>query len=333
MDVLRTSQIEIMPQESIAGRGLIISSGHTLEFQTALSVCEDDLTRTESIKDILSKETMSYHGPKAMAIPYIPDKPSWSLFKDSLTNIDAGLLPFGYNITSARIESIDLDMTYLYLISGRPRSGKTNLIRILSRTCRFIGAREVTVFETSGRKELKNDASNMGFGYVSEVDGVVGWLKNIIPVFKERYALKSKLKDEGVSDEDILRKIRKEGHPYFIFIDDLVSFTLMMHGSEGASHNLAGAITNLFEKGSLLDIYFFAAYDDEKRMDAAGLSVYESFTSYKNGIHLGGMADSQSILRFDGVPYRKLTAAGKPGSGITSSYNDKGSVQVVIPLA
>lgn len=333
MDVLRTSQIEIMPQESIAGRGLIISSGHTLEFQTALSVCEDDLTRTESIKDILSKETMSYHGPKAMAIPYIPDKPSWSLFKDSLTNIDAGLLPFGYNITSARIESIDLDMTYLYLISGRPRSGKTNLIRILSRTCRFIGAREVTVFETSGRKELKNDASNMGFGYVSEVDGVVGWLKNIIPVFKERYALKSKLKDEGVSDEDILREIRKEGHPYFIFIDDLVSFTLMMHGSEGASHNLAGAITNLFEKGSLLDIYFFAAYDDEKRMDAAGLSVYESFTSYKNGIHLGGMADSQSILRFDSVPYRKLTAAGKPGSGITSSYNDKGSVQVVIPLA
>ena len=153
------------------------------------------------------------------------------------------------------------------------------------------------------------------------------------PAFKKRNAVKTKLKSEGKSDEEILGAIRSTEKPIFVFIDDLVSFAQMMHGLEGATHNLAGAITNLFEKGSLLDIYFFAAYDDEKRIDAAGLSVYESFVSYKNGIHLGGMADAQSILRFDGIPYRKLTAAGKPGSGVTSSYSDKGSVQVVIPLA
>ncbi|SHH41222.1 type VII secretion protein EssC, C-terminal domain-containing protein [Butyrivibrio fibrisolvens DSM 3071] len=333
MDVLRTSQIEITPQGGIAGRGLILSSGHTLEFQTALACSGDELSRSEAIRDVLKMQTGSYDGPKAMAIPFIPDKPTWNLFKESLVNVDAGLLPIGYNITSARIESIDLDMTYLYLISGRPRSGKTNLIRILLRTCLMKAPMEVTVFETSGRKELKSDAENMGFGYVTDVNEAVEWLTNIIPAFKERNAVKTKLKGEGRSDEEILGEIRNTSKPIFVFIDDLVSFAQMMHGPEGATHNLAGAITNLFEKGNLLDIYFFAAYDDEKRIDAAGLSVYESFVSYKNGIHLGGMADAQSILRFDGIPYRKLTAAGKPGSGVTSSYSDKGSVQVVIPLA
>ena len=333
MDVLRTSQIEIMPQSGIPGRGLILSSGHTLEFQTALCGSADEITRSEMIRDILKKQTDGYKGPKALAIPYIPDKPTWPLFKESLVNLDAGLLPIGYNITSARVESINLDATYLYLISGRPRSGKTNLIRVLGRVCQMKEPELVTVFETCGRKELKNDAVNMGFTYVSDVSETVGWLEKMIPVFKERNSIKSKLKDEGRSDEEILYEIRKDHCPCFVLVDDLVSFAQMMHGSEGATHNLAGAMTNLFEKGNLLDIYFFAAYDDEKRMDASGLSVYETYVSYKNGIHLGGMADSQSILRFDGIPYRKLTAAGKPGSGFTSSYSDKGSVQVVIPLA
>ena len=332
MDVLRTSQIEITPQSSVAGRGLILSSGHTLEFQTALATDGDELTRSERIRETLKKQTQNYDGPKAVAIPYIPDKPTWTLFNEALSNLGAGLLPIGYNITSARTESIDLDTTYLYLISGRPRSGKTNLIRVLERTALKLSPLEVTVFETSGRNELKADAVDMDFGYVSDVDGAVEWLSGIIPVFKERNAVKTKLKAQGMNDEEILSDIRNMGGPVFVFIDDLVSFARMLHSAEGVTHNLAGAMTNLFEKGNLLNIYFFATYDDEKKIDAAGLSVYETYVSYRNGIHLGGMADSQSILRFDGIPYRKLTAAGKPGSGITSSNSDKGSVQVAIPL-
>ena len=164
MDVLRTSQIEIMPQGSIAGRGLIISSGHTLEFQTALSVCEDDMTRSESIRDILSKETLSYHGPKAMAIPYIPDKPSWSLFKDSLTNIDAGLLPFGYNIELDKtLEADGIDMIFFLL---------TNILKESSDVV-FAGNGAESIIENGFSVETRNNGAYL--------QGVVSRKKQFLP--------------------------------------------------------------------------------------------------------------------------------------------------------
>ena len=332
IDALRTASVDLIPNEGVPGRGLILSSGSTLLFQTAICIKGDEIKRSEYIREILAFESNGYKGRRAISVPFIPDRPTWGQFRKALHENYENLLPFGYNEDSARIENVDLNKTYLYLISGRPRSGKTNLVRILGRVVKLKNPEFATFIELGDDKELESDAKSLGYEYISDLKGFINWLKAIIFVFKERNSYKSKLKDEGRNNEEILYEIRKMYKPYFVFIDDLTSFAQNMHSFEGIEHNLSGAVTNLFEKGNLLNIYFFATYDDEKKSQVLGLSVYESYISYKNGIHLGGEADSQNILRFNNVPYKKLTAIGKPGSAITSSSGDENSMSVVIPL-
>ena len=81
-----------------------------------------------------------------------------------------------------------------------------------------------------------------------------------------------------------------------------------------------------------MNIYFFATYNDEKRIQAAGLKVLTEFLEYRKGIHLGGMADGQNVLRFEGIPYRELVSASAPGLGFTASTNGQISQKVLIPL-
>ena len=83
----------------------------------------------------------------------------------------------------------------------------------------------------------------------------------------------------------------------------------------------------------MLHIYFFAAFNWDKRAEVLGEGVYESFIRYKNGIHLGGYADAQSALEFQDIPFRVLSSADKPGCGMATSNDMSASVRIVTPFA
>ena len=120
--------------------------------------------------------------------------------------------------------------------------------------------------------------------------------------------------------------------PYFIFIADLVNYTEVLHRNE-KNYGIDGAMTTFLEKGSMLNIYFFAALNPDKTNSVVGDSVYESFVYYRTGVHLGGFADSLSNMEFPGVGYKELAAGDKPGCGLVSAGNNTQAVRIVTPFA
>lgn len=334
-DVLKTMQITTLPEPGIAGRGLVEIDGTVLEFQTCLAVkASDDYNRIEQIRSDCRQMSSCFCKKRARPIPFIPEKAVWSDFR-ALEETqrwleNPSLLPMGYNLETAAVAGINLKRCYCYLVSGKARTGKTNLLRILMR-----GAAEkkgnVIVIDFGG-EELHGEAESLGADYISSVDEFYAFAQKMIPVFKERNAIKLACKKEAMEEDEIFDRM-SEMEPYFIFISNLVEYANVLHGEEARELNLYGAMTNFQEKGSMMNIYFFAAFNWEKRMEALGKSVYESFIHYKNGVHLGGYADTQSILEFQDVSFRILSSAEKAGCGITASDDMDASIRVVTPFA
>lgn len=334
-DILKTMQIPVLPESGVAGRGLVEVDGAILEFQTCMAVeTADDYGRIEQIRRDCQDMSGHWEGKRAKPIPFIPEKPVWTDFialeEAQAQAEEPSVLPIGYNLETAAVEGINLKQTYCYLVSGKSRAGKTNLLRIMMRIAAQKKGR-VTVIEFSGA-ELSGEAEKLGAEYISTVDEFYGFVKSMIPVFQERNALKQSLKKQALEEDEVFAQM-SEKEPHFVFISDLVEYANVLHGEEGRKYNLYGAMTNFQEKGSMLNIYFFAAFNWDKRMEALGQSVYESFIRYKTGIHLGGYADSQSALEFQDIPFRVLSAADKAGCGLTASGDMSVSVRVVTPFA
>lgn len=334
-DVLRTMQITTLPEPGISGRGLVEIDGSALEFQTCLAVrAEDDYKRIEQIQSDCQNMSSYWSGKRAKPIPFIPEKAVWSEFRaleeTQKQMEDLAVLPMGYDLETAAVTGINLKQTYCYLISGKARTGKTNLLRILMRSAAEKKGKTIVV--EFSEEELKGEAENLGAEYIHSIDEFYTFVQNIIPVFQERNALKLACKTEAMEEDEIFAKM-SEKEPYFIFIADLVDYTNVLHGEKARELNLFGAMTNFQEKGSMMNIYFFAVFNWDKRVNVLGQSVYESFVRYKNGIHLGGYADAQSALEFQNVPFRILSSADKAGCGITASNDISESVRVVTPFA
>ena len=306
-----------------------------MEFQTCLAVlAEDDYNRIEQIRKICQYQSSCWKGKRARPIPFIPEKAVWSEFR-ALEETqkwidDPGMLPMGYNLETAAVTGVDLKHTYCYLISGKARTGKTNLLRILMRAAAEKNGK-IAVVEFGG-EELRGEAEHLGGDYIHSAQEFLAFVQKMIPVFTERNALKMVCKMEAMEEDELFAKM-SEKEPYFIFISDLVEYAEVLHGEETQELNLHGAMTNFQEKGSMMNIYFFAAFNWDKRVNVLGQGVYESFVRYKNGIHLGGYADAQSALEFQDVPFRILSAAEKAGCGITASNDRTESVRVVTPFA
>lgn len=334
-DVLKTMQIATLPEPGVSGRGLVETDGAVLEFQTCLAVpAADDYNRIEQIRKNCQYQSNCWDGKRARPIPFIPEKAVWSEFyalEETQKWIkDPSVLPMGYNLETAAVTGIDLKRTYCYLISGKARTGKTNLLRILMRAAAEKNGKIVVV--EFGGEELRGEAENLGGEYIHSVSEFYTFIQKMIPIFTERNALKMVCKMEAMEEDEVFIKM-SEKEPYFIFLSDLVEYAEVLHGAEAHELNLHGALANFQEKGSMMNIYFFAAFNWDKRINVLGQEVYESFVRYKNGIHLGGYADAQSALEFQDVPFRILSAAEKAGCGMTASNDMSASIRVVTPFA
>ncbi len=83
-------------------------------------------------------EPVARDGRHARPVPQIPEKPELSQFMalEDVENAskDPAQLPLGYNEANAEVYSVDLSRTFCYIISGKSRSGKTNVLKVLACT-------------------------------------------------------------------------------------------------------------------------------------------------------------------------------------------------------
>lgn len=335
MDVMRATHIDVIPESGIKGRGIAFVEGRLLEFQTALAIdAEDDYKRNAKIEAMSQKMRDMWDGNTAKQIPFIPENPVF----DDLKNLDEysvavsnkRLVPFAYNYVDASVYSIDLADTYCYSISGKRRTGKTNLLKLLMFAVSQKNGKGVVIEKESN--ELKLLSSELGFEYIDSDKGVFDYFKSITDEFVARNKYKHTLEEDGLSDLQICEKMSVK-EPMFIFISDITKFIDCVYHPEGNITNMSGYFENIIEKGSLHNIYFFACINTDNLASAAGSNLYRLFTGYKTGVHLGGNVASQRIFNFQNIHYSQMSKSSKKGHALTPSKDDDTTaLKIIVPL-
>lgn len=336
MEVLRTPHLEILPETDIRGRGLAQIGGSVLEFQTALSMpAQDDFERGQKIEEMCIRMRDAWKGRTAVPIPEIPEKPTLKIlcederYRKSAASADQ--LPAGYYMKDAEIYRIDLAHTYCYFISGRNRTGKTNMLRILMHGA-WLKHGEMCVVER-GAQELEKAAEEYGVQYVSDCAGLFRYFSDLLPRFAQRNKMKHELLRSGAEEDEIFIRMSKET-PVFIFLADLGEFFRMVYQPDEGTGNMSGFVENILEKGSLHNIYFIGCLKAEDESTLGVWKAYQFFAGYKTGIHLGGNLTAQKIFNFQNIPYAQQTKTMKKGMGYVPDAGEEScGVEVVIPLA
>lgn len=333
-DFLHTMQIDVMPETGIKGRGLALYGTRVLEYQAALALeATNDYERMEAIRKICQKMKQAWKGKMAKKVPEIPEKPIWSEFcalddfKEA--NETNELIPVGYDEANASVYSVNLRNIYCYLITGNARSGKTNYMKVFLQA--ILEKEDVHVcMMDSPKAEFKAYALEEKVDYCTTEEEVFEFFKKLLPEFKRRNVLKNQMLEQDKEEDEILECMMKET-PYFIFISELNWFVPFIYQ---ATLDMKGFLENILEKGRLHNIYFISELDMKNKSNLLGYQIYESFVSYKTGIHFGGKTAENSLFSFDYMSYVEQNKPEKVGVGQLPNATDKGSTKkVVVPRA
>lgn len=336
LDVLRTTHVSVTPEAGIKGRGIAFVEGRLLEFQTALAVeAEDDYKRGAEIEKICRLMKQAWKESPARRVPFIPQNPLFDDlrildgYNESLSTKE--LLPFAYNTDDASVYSVDLKNTYCYSITGKKRTGKTNLLKLLMYAAASKGGKSAVI--EKGGCELKQICTECGYRYLSDDIDMFEFFKGITDDFISRNTLKHKCIENGMTDSEIYEQMSKT-QPIFIFVSDISSFLDSVYHPDGKIGNMSGFFENIIEKGFLHNIFFFACINTDDAVNIGGYKVYQYFVSYKTGVHLGGNVSAQRIFNFQNIHYTQMSKTSKKGVGLTPSREDEAIAQkIIIPLA
>lgn len=333
-EAMHTMRIETLPEVNIKGRGLAHVGEEILEFQTALAFrAEDDFTRMEEIEKLSNVMCSAWQGKTARPIPEIPENPVWTEFAELEETIlmtqDDCHLPIGYNSKNAAVYGINLSRTYCYLIAGKSRSGKTNLLKVIMKSAAMRGGK-ITVIDYGGDFLIPEDTDTLQ--RIDTDEKLYTFLTELKPDFVARNQRKKADERKNMSDREIYDDMR-EFDARFILIADLADFITHVTGSEEKMTGMRPFMENLLDKGSLHNVYWMACYNNQEDAGKVlGTKLYDLFLRYKTGIHFGGNVAGQRIMNFDYVPYAEQTKSLKPGIGMLPANEDEDVRRVIIPL-
>ena len=95
---------------------------------------------------------------------------------------------------------------------------------------------------------------------------------------------------------------------------------------------MGALIENLFDKGSLHHIFWFACLKLEDVNTVAGIRAYDLFVRYKKGVHFGGNVSAQRIFNFDYIPYMEQSKTEKTGIAMLPASEEETVRKVAVPL-
>ena len=237
------------------------------------------------------------------------------------------LLPFAYDEKSAEIYGVDLRRTFCYLVSGKARTGKKNMLKILGSSAGMLHARRVIIEHTGN--EFMQYAKSIGAEYLHTQQEQAQFFRDLLPTFAERNRVKNNLKEEGKEESTIYQQMKKY-ETIFVFIADLHEFMESVYQPEQDVIKIGPFVENVMEKGSLHNIYFIAAVDTKDISFMRGSRAYEAMISYHTGIQLGGNAMEAAYFDFSHLTYTEQNKGYKAGIGMIPRDNDESGVEKVI---
>lgn len=334
-DVMRNMHLPVLPEVGVKGRGLAEVGEDILEFQTALALpAEDDYKRMELIDARCVELRNEWKGKRAKAIPEIPEKPVWKEFaalEDVQKMIEhPAYLPLGYDMADASIYGIALNHTYSYIISGKARTGKSNLMKLL-----MLGAisKEAQLVIIDYQKEYESfKVQSPEMDYITTDEELYTYCLKLKDLFIPRNQKKNQWIKEGLEDEEIFEKMQ-ENQKIFIFVADVVEFIKHVYKPSEGVQDMSGFLQNITDKGYLHNVFWISAYNQDQYTEVIGKPLYENLVRAKAGIHLGGNVSAQRVFEFSYMPYMQQSKVQKAGMGMIPSTNEEEKTQkVVIPM-
>lgn len=334
-DALRTNQIDILPENSVKGRGLAKVGTSILEYQTAIATnAEDDYQRLEVIDAMCRRMQCVWTRDKAKAIPIIPDNPLWSdlqKLEDYKKMIETKrYLPIGWDINSAEVYGIDLTRAFVQLVSGKAKTGKTVMQKAVICSAKEIGAKVVVIEHSSST--LKAFAEKMEAEYITTVSEQAKFFSDNSNLIKERHQKKKVMEFEGKDEVEIFDEMCLT-QPIFVVVSDIVEFVKAVSKGEAEVSDVSTFVKSVFDKGSLLNIYFFVGINPDTIADVLGNTLFTAITAYRVGIHFGSVADNNlRYMDFSNLTHNERTKVRKPGIAMLPVANGERVREVVVPL-
>ena len=336
-NVLGLTRCAILPRENTRGRGLVNMHGTSLEFHTAMALrAANDFERSSRIEEFCEARNAEWTGRSARKIPRIPEDPSFSEFVglDEVKCLlaDDVSLPIGYDMQSALPYSLPMSRFFSYLISGKPRAGRTNFLLFMIRMAAQKGGK-IYVFG-SGNPVVKKTAEEEGAAFIEDTADLQPFCLAFRDDLARRNQKKAALEAEGY-DEDELYDRMKDETPVFLFIEDLVHFTDQLYNPAEGNHRVSGFFETVSGKGWYHRIYFFAGLSQEEAGTVRNRPFYENMVRDKNGIHFGGNVAGQQLLRFDYISsFKEQSALLPPEQGLPATGDGRiRPARILIPAA
>ncbi len=333
-DVMRRIHLPIVPESGIRGRGLMCAGETVLEFQAALAAeAETDFGRAEKIRRECRIMNSAWQGRRARPVPMLPEKPSWNEFEklDEVRKLLSSdrFLPVGYDMKYASVYPLDLSHLYQYLISGRERSGRTNMLKALMLGAHAKGGK-VVIFDFDD--EFESFALKVSALRITDSRTMFDYFSEFRETIVERNHAKNALLNKGMEEEEIFRSMDVQFEKIYMFIGNLGNFLEHVYSPAQDVPAMHPFVENIMDKGHLHNVYWFACYGAEQR-NASGRRAFALYTRDREGIHFGGNTAAQKVLNLDYIPYLQREKQEKPGIGLISMPTEHIKTQkVMIPL-
>lgn len=300
-DALRKSRISLLPERK-KGRGLVSLQEEVLELQVALPLEEmEDYRRNQKIRKTVERlwENQNTYLPKK--IPNLPD--NLCLFEleknpkfQKLLEIP-DMIPIGYDKAEAEPYFISMEELDGYIISGKRKTGKKNLLILLA----MIGKRKGIESIIFGKK-------HSGFGDYSQWTD--GFMKD---------------EDEWMTCLSQLEEDRKKER--FLLVEDIRDF---LERIEARGRKEIDWISNLIMDGRKKGLHWIFAMKPEDYLVLLQFEIFSAIVEQQRGIHLGGQLNEQKIFHFENFSYQEESAGQPSGTGMAADREKPQTGKIIL---
>lgn len=342
---LHSVRIDILPEPNIKGRGLVSlvqkededdkGKSVALEYQTALCLdAPDDYARAEKMAELFRTMREAWTGKRAASIPEIPQNPTWKLFTEENGYAElvdqAGVLPIGYHARDASLYALELRRLFTFVIAGKPRTGKSNVMKALMSAAKQ-KTPDIVLLDTA-EEDLAPYAKHMGIRCATPGQEYTDYIRELFNEMSKRNGRKRALRESGLSREKMDKVMLEEFAPQFIFIADLADFIMQIYTKKPNQLDVSGYLENFFDRGDGHNIYVFSALNTVDNGRLTGKRAYDLFIGRRAGVLTGGNAAEQRILDFSTLSYKEQTGVKKLGEVLVPASVAGEALTVIVPL-
>lgn len=312
---------EFIPKNT-KGRGLILSDGRLLEYQTALPCHgESESDRYEVISGLADEINNRDSGLKAAEkVKIIPVKQRYEEFLSEYSG--SNMIPVGYNTDDISIYGLKYTETFCYAVSDTGVKGISLVLGNIMYAAKKSGNYVYCVKLKSDIKLNTENADTVCRDKISVTEMLIA--------LREKFTARAIDKKQFLSespDGNFAEYLCGKHNKIFIIIDSMNEFLNMIYDSSN-TEDMHTITETYFKNGLGMGIYFIAGFETAVYGQNYYQAACRNFIDHKQSIHLGGKFDKQKLVEVT-MPMSQMTKPTEFFTGVTN-YGG-GELKIFVP--